>query len=478
MGPYTNPAIAKAMQSVATAAASVGADPTRPVYHFRPPALWMNDPNGPLYHQGYYHLFYQHNPYGDEWGHIHWGHARSKDLIYWEHLPIALWPSEELDEGHCFSGYGRINGQGQPMLFYTKVSPGLPEAWLDNEQWAAIGDADLLTWEKHPANPILSLKTHGGPTFEGDWRDPFIFEEAGRVFMTLGAKISESDPVVALYEAEDARLARWSYRGILYQLPQSELRFFECPNFFKLGEKWILLTSPYRPVEYVVGSFDVASLRFKAEQRGILDYGYGNDTPNFYATNILFDDRGRCILLGWVRGFEAGRGWNGCLALPRLLSIGPDGHPRQQPIPELSKLRGRHSSFAELVLNNSGHTLANVAGDTLEIRAAIEPGQARAAGLKVRRSDDGRQAVTIRYNGRILHVAGTELPFTLAETEKSLDLHVFLDRSVLEVFVNDGRVCVTRVIYPPEQDVGVEVFAEEGSAVVRSLDVWEMGSIW
>lgn len=116
-----NSALQRAMQSVAEAAPRAAADPARPVYHFRPQAQWMNDPNGVIYHAGWYQLFYQLNPFGDDWGNIHWGHSRSRDLVTWEHLPIALWPSHELNEEHCFSGCAAVNGQGQPMLVYTSV---------------------------------------------------------------------------------------------------------------------------------------------------------------------------------------------------------------------------------------------------------------------------------------------------------------------------------------------------------------------
>lgn len=476
MQTYPNPAIAKAMRSMAEAAPRAEADPTRPVYHFRPPAQWMNDPNGTIYHNGYYHLFYQHNPYGDDWGSMHWGHARSTDLVGWEYLPIALWPSEELGEGHCFSGCAKINGQGQPMLFYTKVAPrgeDLPQA--PNEHWAAIGDADLLTWQKHPANPILSLETHGGPSFEGTWRDPFIFAEGGRTFMVLGAAL-EKEATVALYEAEDTGLVKWTYRGLLCRLPNTEVKFFECPNFFKLGEKWVLLYSPYQPVAYMIGSFDLPSLQFKPEQRGILNRGHGG-TANYYATNILFDDQGRCILFAWIRGFEAGRGWNGCLALPRLLSLEADGYPRQVPVPELQKLRRNHIRVSQLMLNNGIHRLDHIAGDTLEIQATFDLGEAQTAGLKVRCAAGGQAGVTLRYDRQTLAVMDTQVPLELASNPKRLTLQIFLDKSVMEVFVNDGQACVTRVIYPLAEDLGVALFAEGEGAKVETLDIWEMKSI-
>ncbi len=470
MQAYNNPAIAQAMQSVAVAMPTAAADPTRPVYHFRPPALWMNDPNGTIFHDGWFHVFYQYNPYGDDWGHMHWGHARSRDLVQWEQLPIALWPSLEQGEEHVFSGCARVNGQGQPLLFYTSVKTGTRDQRPPNEQWAAIGDADWINWQKHPANPIFALATHGGPPFAGDWRDPYIFAEAGRTFLVIGGAYDDTD-AIGLYEAEDAELLRWRYLGLLYHEPRGPGTFLECPNFFKVDDKWVLLTSPYRPVEYMVGDFDLASLTFTPQTKGVLDAGF-SDVPNFYATNTLYDEQGRCILLAWVRGFAKEQGWNGCLALPRIVSIGPDGHPRQTPIPDLEQLRGRRLARTGLALHNDSQRLQNVDGDTLEILATINPGSATAIGLKVRCSSDGQSAVLIRYDGQTLHIAGTEIPFAL--NGELLTLHVFLDKSVMEVFVNEGRAAMTRVIYPPDPAGGVEFFAEGGSAQVITLEIWEM----
>jgi len=474
---YPNPAIAKAMASVSAAIPKADADSTRPVYHFRPPANWMNDPNGTIYHNGYYHLFYQHNPYGDDWGHMHWGHARSRDLIYWEHLPIALWPSLELGEEHCFSGCAWVNGEGQPLLIYTEVARGEKNERPDNEQWAALGDADWITWQKHPANPVLSLKTHGGPPFRGEWRDPFIFSEAGRTFLVLGGDYAET-AAVALYEAADASMMHWRYCGLLHQQPRADILFFECPNFVKLGEKWLLITAPYRNLEYSTGTFDLASLTFTPEQNGILDRGFGAGVPHFYASNLLFDEQKRPILLGWVRGFAKEHGWNGCLSLPRRLSLGADGHPRQQPIAALQTLRGKHVALAGITLDNSRHPVEQIKGDTLEIIAEIKSGDAETIGLRVRCATTGEEAVAITFDGQMLVVAGTRIPFTLGEHETTLKLHLFLDKSVLELFVNDGRQAVTTIIYPPTEDLGIEVVATGGSARLEKLDIWEMQSIW
>jgi beta-fructofuranosidase len=499
-----NPHIAKAMQSVQAAAARAQADPLRPIYHFLPPAYWMNDPNGPIYYGGWYHLFYQHNPFGDEWGYMHWGHARSRDLVHWEHLPIALAPAYEDGEEHVFSGCARVNAQGQLLLVYTSVKQGAREDRADNEQLAAYPlDAELVHWARHAANPVLALATHGGPSFHRDWRDPFIFTAGGRHFLVLGGATDEKLEV-ALYEAVDDTLTRWRYCGPLVEEPapaaQGEARrFLECPNFVEVAgtaagseTKWILLTSPYNLVEYTTGTFDLGTLTFTPEQHGILDAGRNSaavlgqaaasapvldDVPNFYATNLLDDAAGHCVLLGWVRGFEKGRGWNGALALPRLLTIDSDGKPRQQPLPALQMLRGEGHSLGACDVSSGSMVVPGVGGDALEVQLSLNLGRAAAAGLRVRSSGDGQRGVEIRWDGATLTVGGcnAELP---AGASRDLTLDVFLDKCILEVFANGGRVVMTRLIYPPGEDLAVEIFAEQGTAYVQGIEVWHMKSIW
>jgi beta-fructofuranosidase len=408
-------------------------------------------------------------------------------------LPIALWPSLELGEEHVFSGCAAVNGLGETLLIYTSVKSGDRETRLPNEQWAArTRDPDLLTWEKHPANPILALATHGGPAFRGDWRDPFIFKAGDRTFLVLSGD-HEQVAEVALYEAGDDTLTRWRYRGPLYRTTTDKSRFLECPNFVKLppaasqpnpaqgtpAPEWLLPISPYRQVEYVTGVFDAGSLTFTAQQHGVLDAGAG-EAANFYASNIVCDDQGRCLLLGWVRGFPKGRGWNGCLALPRLLSMGADGRPRQQPVPELAALRGRHQQAANIRLAGDGHFLTAVQGDTLEVDVTFALGSAHAVGLRLHSSElagtEHPESVAVRYDGSTLQVAGTELPLAPAAAGR-IRLHLFLDKSVLELFVDDGRAAVTRVLAPTHPYQAVELFAEGGGATA-SVAAWELRSIW
>ncbi len=483
-----NPAIAQAMTSVAAASAKAAADPRRPCFHFGPPANWMNDPNGTIYHNGYYHLFYQHNPYGDDWGHMHWGHARSRDLVRWEHLPIALWPSHELGEEHVFSGCARVNAAGEPLLFYTSVAHGAAGQRPPNGQWAAVGDPDWTTWRKHPANPIFRLETHGGPDFEGDWRDPYIFAADGRTFLVLGGNCGDT-AAVALYEAADATLAHWTYRTLLHTEPRHQTRFCECPNFIPVDGKWVLLTSPYRPVEYIVGDFDLASLTFAPQQRGILDPGHNAFAPaNFYATNTLFAPDGRCILLGWVRGFAAGRGWNGCLAVPRVLSIGPDNRPRQTPIAELATLRGAHHAAGPVTLTGAAQDVDRLERPVAEMWATLDPGDAPRCGLTLRpagREPSGRGPdLEIVYDRQTLTVTGDGLvgaaPLAL-EPGAPLDLHIYLDGAVLEVFAaaqgEPPRVAITHAVDLPLDGLVVAAQAWGNAAYLTAYDRWEMTPI-
>ncbi len=458
--------LTRAEAAVEAAAKHVQDDPDRPVYHLLPPGNWMNDPNGPVFWKGWYHVFYQHNPYGDAWGNMHWGHWRSKDLVRWERQPIALWPSRSRGEDHVFSGCAAVTRDGRLMLLYTSIGPRLPE------QWAAIPeDDDLVRWKKHSGNPLLTEKLHGETKIH-EWRDPFVFQAAGKTYLVLGGNLNASkggEAVVNVYRAEKDDLTEWKYLGVLFRHPDKGVANVECPLFFPLGKKWVLVTSQGRPVHWFAGRLDEKTLRFTAETRGAMDYG------DYYAPNCLEDGKGRRVLWGWVQGFRPGRGWNGCLTLPRVLNLDAGNRLVQSPAPELEKLRrGKMPPVEGLVLNDTARAIDGIRGHTMEVRAAFEPGDARSFGLLVRRSDDGKKGIVIQCDGKQIEVAGTRAP--LPAGQKVIDLRVFLDRSVLEVYA--GGECLTRVIYPGPDDLGVEAFARGGTATVRRLEAWPMASIW
>src|SRR5579871_1584310 len=192
-------------------------DPHRPRYHFMPPANWMNDPNGPIYVDGRYHLFYQHNPraaaWGDYdnsvpaappppdvvWGSMHWGHAVSTDLVNWRHLPIALTPTPDgPDKNGCFSGCAVIH-EGVPTLLYTGVSPEC--------QCLAVSHDGLLTWQKDARNPVIAGPPAGWT--RTDFRDPCVWQEGDEWLMLIGTGIKDVGGAALLYRSDD--LIHWRY---------------------------------------------------------------------------------------------------------------------------------------------------------------------------------------------------------------------------------------------------------------------------
>lgn len=457
---YPNPQMNQAMAALAYHSAANGKDTWRPRYHFQPQSGWMNDVNGPFYKDGYYHVFYQHHPYSQGFGKvIGWGHARSRDLVQWEQLPFAVWPSAEAGEVACWSGGMAFDKQGQPVLFYTAVLDW--PAKTPFVQSAAIpADKDMIQWKKHPANPLLPHHAKGEPRFDPSWRDPFGFKADGRTFMVVGAtKVG-----MPIYEAEDDALGQWAYRGLVF--PEDA----ECPNFFKMGDKFVFLSSAFHEgVKYTVGTLDTKTLKYTPETRGVMD-----EFRNFqgvYGTGVLFDDKGRTIFLARAQGGR--NGFNGYLILPRVLTLGGDGYLRQQPVAEIETLRDEHEEKRGVTAAAGTPLVLDTKGDGLEIQAQLLPGSAKAFGLQLRRSADGKQFVPIRYADGHLDVAGTKFPLPLGEG-KPLTLRIFLDRIAMEVFVGDGRHVVTKSITPPENDLGVAVFAEGGDAEVVSLDAWTM----
>jgi beta-fructofuranosidase len=460
-------ALARADASVKAASARIQSDRDRPIYHLLPPAYWNNDPNGPVYYHGKYHLFYQHNPYGDAWGNMHWGHFRSTDLVHWENMPIALWPSKEKGEDHVFSGCAAVTNKNQLMLIYTSIGPRLPE------QWAAIPeDHELIKWRKHPDNPILTEKLHGS-TKIFEWRDPFVFTHSGRTYLVCGGNLNEGKgggAVVNVYRAENDELTAWIYLGVLFQHPDLNVKNIECPLFFPLGNRWVLIVSQGRPVQYFVGDLDARTMRFEPRSRGIMDHG------NYYAPNCLVDGQGRRILWGWVPDFPAGRGWNGCLTLPRVLTVEEDGALGQAPAPELTQLRGKRSVLSDLTIEGE-RVLKPTGGEALEIKLVVDLQTARETGVKLRCSKSGKAAVSVTFNRQRLLVGDVAVPLPPSLASKTLELRIFLDRSVLEVYAGN-RVCVTRVILAGPGQEGVTIWAEGGPAKLVSLESWPMSSIW
>ena len=464
-------------------------DRYRPLYHFSAPANYLGDPNGTIFWKGKYHLFYQYNPEGafDNSRRMHWGHAVSKDLTHWSDLPIALTPTPGgPDRGGCWSG-GAVNNNGVPTLIYY----GHPEG-----NCIATSDDDLITWEKHPANPVIPYPP------EGDgWRpfDPCAWQEGDTWYSLSGGKLEGVGDTAFLCQSKD--LVHWEYMRPFYISELDKAPESDCavPNFFPLGDRYMLLfASHQRGVQYYLGSY--VNHRFCPEQHGRMNFGgFGVESGHLCAGFTLLDGMSRRIFFGWIpegrsEAVQRTAGWAGIISLPRILSLADEGTLEIEPVPELGVLRRDHRRFTNLPIHSdTSLPLEGVGGDCLEILATFQPGDAEALGIKVCCSPNEDEQTLIYYtpgdkclvldadqssvNRDVVSHGVQRGPLELAAGEP-LMLHIFVDRSVVEVFANN-RQCLTKRIYPARRDSrSVQLFTRGGSVKLESVNVWDMAAIW
>jgi len=454
----------------------ISQSPHCPIYHFVP-GNWMNDPKL-FFWNGAYHVFFQHNPNGPFWGTMHWGHTVSRDLVHWTPLPIALAPTPGgPDQDGCFTG-SVVAVEDGFRIFYT----GIPSLEPFCQTQCMASSEDLISWEKYPGNPLNISKPDGfGPC----WRDPCVWKEGEDWFMLIGGEQWKGKGgVVFLYRSQN--LIDWQYVHILHQgsreqvhslSPTAAAYHFECPDFFPLEDKYVLLTTHAPQTFWRVGSY--TDHRFEMERFGVMDGG------GFCSAKTLIDDRGRRIAWGflwpgwgWIREPipEAEQaGFSGVLSLPRELTILPDGGLGLEPVPELEALRGDHWRFEQLELHGDDEAeivlLDGVEGDALEMIVRFTPSTARVFGAIVRCSPDLDELTEITYDRDAQRLGGA--PLELAD-EEELILRIYLDRSVIEAFAN-GRACQTlRVLTERDDRVRVGLLARGGVANVASVDVWKM----
>ena len=467
----------------------MAADPYRPLYHFSAPANYLGDPNGTIFWKGKYHLFYQYNPDGafDDSKRMHWGHAVSKDLVHWSDLPIALTPTPDgPDRRGCWSG-GAVNNNGVPTLIYY----GHPEG-----NCIATSDDDLIAWEKHPANPVIPYPP------EGDgWRpfDPCAWQEGETWYALSGGKLEGVGDTAFLCQSKD--LVHWEYMHPFYisQLDKASESDCAVPDFFPIGDRYMLLFASHeRGVQYYLGTY--ARHKFYPEHHGRMNFGnFGVESGHLCAGFTLLDGMDRRIFFGWIpegrrEVVQRSAGWAGVMSLPRVLSLCDTGTLEIEPVPELAVLRRNHRQLRNrAIASDTAHPLEEVDGACLEILATFEPNDAEVFGVKVCCSPDDNEQTLIFYrpgdnslaldanwssvNSDVVSRGVQRAPLELAADEP-LTLHIFVDRSVIEVFANN-RQCLTKRIYPARPDSqGVQLFACGGSAKLKSVDVWDMAAIW
>ncbi|OPH48198.1 sucrose-6-phosphate hydrolase [Paenibacillus ferrarius] len=481
--------IARANQALELASTDTTEDNFRLHYHLMPPAGWMNDPNGLIYYKGDYHAFYQHYPYESKWGPMHWGHAKSKDLVHWEHLSIALAPSESYDAGEsggygCWSG-SAVEDNGLLTLIYT----GHVDGSTPTEVQCIATSADGINFDKAAYNPVISR-----PPQEGGFgfRDPKVWQHDGVWYMVIGYG-KDGLGKTLLYKSPNLR--DWTYIGIAAESDGTMGDMWECPDLFPLGsnDDHVLIISPMNmgatKTMYLIGKLSYKTGIFDCHYAERLDYGF-----DFYAPQTFIDGKGRRILIGWMNIWgahypEQERGWLGAFTLPRELALAEDGTLRMQPVEELTTLRGTHRRVDQrTIYTDTIVPLPDIQGDVLELIVLFDTKQLAddaEFGLLLRCSEEGDEYTEITYTAEDCklkvdrtHSGAGELGVSdvnLAPLENGLiQLQIFMDRSSVELFANNGLKTITNRIYPKHDSLGIKLFARKGDAQLVSLDVWEL----
>lgn len=432
----------------------------RPQIHYTQRRGWNNDPNGLIYYEGEYHLFYQHNPYERDWGNMHWGHAVSKDLIHWEELPIALFPDEH---GTMFSGSAVIDykntagfNKGNVPAMVAVYTADSPEKQV---QCIAYSLDKGRTWTKYDGNPVVDSKAKWN---SHDTRDPKVFwyEPTGKWVMVLNERDGHS-----IYNSDD--LKHWTFESHI-------TGFWECPELFELpvdgvtgNKKWVMYGASGT---YMIGSFDGRTF---VPESGKHYYSTGTIYAAQTFTNIPSGD-GRRIQIGWGRISHPGMPFNGTMLLPTVLSLRTtkDGiRLFSEPIKELEALQIAKGQWKDLSAEKAGELLQpyNHTG-SLRIRTTLSLSHATNAGLSLYGQN------LLDYDMNFNKVNGVFYsPEDMTSMEISVD--IILDRTSVEVFVDGGAYSYSmeRRVDPNNKD-GFRFWGN--NIQVKNLEVYELQSIW
>ncbi|MFN7929480.1 MAG: glycoside hydrolase family 32 protein [Blastocatellia bacterium] len=483
-------------------------DEWRPKYHFTPPSYWMNDPNGLVFYQGEYHLFYQHNPLGLTSEHKSWAHAVSTDLVRWQHLGVAL-PEEngrQMYSGSVVVDVNNTSGLCQNpsatdksclVAIYTAHTP------TKEAQHIAFSNDRGRTWTKYAGNPVVDISAQ-------DFRDPKVFWHAATKQWVMVVAMPK-EKKVRLYGA--ANLKAWKMLSEFGPAGVTE-GVWECPDLFELpiegsrtNKRWVLVVSTSAGsaaggsgVQYFVGTFDGVKFTNDNAPTTKLLLNYGKDLYAAVTWSDIAPSDGRRILLGWMTNLQyASRQptapWRGMLSVPRVLTLRKTGEGvrlQQQPIAELQTLREKQVSYGSRQVVEGMPLLASegVSGDALEIIAEFEIGKAKEFGFVLRAQKEQKTIVGYDVVKKELFIdrnqagesdfAPDNFPgrhaVTLSPDGKKIRLQILLDRTSVEVFGNDGIVTLTDTIFPEPASVKAEIYVREGKVRLEALDVWRLKS--
>jgi fructan beta-fructosidase len=475
-------------------------------FHFSPEKNWMNDPNGLVYHDGEYHLFYQHNPFGNRWGHMSWGHAVSTGLIHWQHLPVAL---KEENGVMIFSGSAVVDKNNSSGFGSEQNSPLIAiytghhtETELQDQRIAYSLD-NGRSWKKYEANPVLSARK--------DFRDPKVIwhEETGRWIMVVALS---SEQKVQFYGSEN--LKDWNLLSEFGPAGAHDNILWECPDLFELSvegnsnqTKWVLQVdvNPGGVAggsggQYFVGEFDGRQFNQDSgteDQTRWVDYG-----RDFYAVQSYSDipeEDGRRIWLAWMNNWDYAqeiptKPWRSAMTIPRTVGLieTNNGYKLfQEPVKELQDLRTEHTDWKDLAISPANNEQLDFRGKAYEMIADFELEDAEEFGIKVRKGANEETVIGYNPNQQELFVdrrnsGAANFDSTFASLERALlapennrvKLNIFVDWSSVEVFGDGGKVVITDRIFPSSSSEDIELFSKDGSTKVVSLEIWKLKSIW
>jgi fructan beta-fructosidase len=453
----TLPADSKALEALTQGDEVKGDEPyqekLRPQFHFTARRGWLNDPNGLVFSQGEYHLFFQHNPFGWDWGNMHWGHAVSKDLVHWKELDEAIYPQRFGD--WAFSGSAVVDVKDtaglkkgdEPALVAAYTSTGRGESVVSSNDRGR-------TWNQLPDNPVVK---HTG-------RDPrLLWHEPTKSWVMAVYDEHEGKQWIAFYTSAD--LKKWEFRSRIEG-------FFECPDLFELPvdggdkKKWVLYAADGK---YLVGDFDGKAF---TKESGKHQLWYGN----FYAAQTFSNTPdGRRVQVGWGQGITfPGMPFNQQMTVPCQLTLRttPDGvRMFAEPVKEVESLRGEpHTWEGKDLPMNGGRVLEGIRGELFDVRAEFEVKEGIAFIFEYRGATVTYQAVAEELN-----VAGKKAP--LKPVDGKVKLRLLVDRCSFEAFGNDGAVAVSAGFRPSKETKELRVILGD-KAKVRSLDVFDVKSAW
>ncbi|MGA9586974.1 MAG: glycoside hydrolase family 32 protein [Terracidiphilus sp.] len=462
--------------------ADIAHDPLRPEYHLLPPHNWMNDPNGPIWWKGQYHLFYQLNPHAAVWGDMHWGHAISPDMVHWKHQPIALAPTPGgADSEGCFSG-SAVVFEGKPTFIYTGVQNAPPaettlhdgnDKLRETQMLATAEDDDLLHWNKLEP-PIIA--TPPPDMYVTGFRDPCPWQEGNEWYLGIGSGERGIGGCVLLYRSHD--LHHWEYLHKLVQgkpngkvaiNPCDSGEMWECPDFFAVNGRHSLLYSTEDKVFWTTGEYDTRHHRYIPMRTGVLDHGA------YYAPKSFLAPDGRRVLWGWIRETRpeaqfAAAGWSGAMALPRVLTVNREGQLEMNPAVEVEKLRG----VEETSILKVGAPLKQIL-TTLRRELHISLGDAQPK-IYVRLLTNGKTVWELVIDTPASLVTCANITFAMPPQIKPDDaIRIFIDGSVIEVFIA-SRDALTSRVYDVSPD-STELQVEFVKGQILKLRQWPLQAI-